>query len=273
MAKIDLTSNEWRELIFQDRNKEFGAFKMRSESESRHNLAMLIVVAFVIVGLSIPKFLNLEKSNQQEDKLGVVDLMQINHPETEKEIEREVKPIAPPLPEFAKSIRFIVPVIMDDVADLNESEGIPSQSVLNNSDAVVSTVSEEGSANGTILKSEWREEQAGSLDGNEVVYTSIEQMAQFPGGESELLKYISKNLIYPAKDLENNVQGKVVLRFVVSKTGLVNNVEIIRSLTPTSDNEAIRVVRSLPRFIPGKQNGVNVSVWYILPISYKLEFN
>jgi len=98
-------------------------------------------------------------------------------------------------------------------------------------------------------------------------------MAQFPGGESELLKYISKNLIYPAKDLENNVQGKVVLRFVVSKTGLVNNVEIIRSLTPTSDNEAIRVVRSLPRFIPGKQNGVNVSVWYILPISYKLEFN
>jgi len=64
MTKIDLTSNEWRELIFQDRNKEFGAFKMRSESESRHNLAMLIVVAFVIVGLSIPKFLNLEKSNQ-----------------------------------------------------------------------------------------------------------------------------------------------------------------------------------------------------------------
>jgi len=272
MAKIDLTSNEWRELIFQGRNKEFGAFKMRSESESRHNVALLIVAALVIVGLIIPKFLNLDKSKQQEDKLGVIDLMQINHTEAENEV-KEVRAIAPPPPAFIKSIRFIVPVVVDDILDTNESDEMPSQSVLNNSDAVISSVTEQGSTNGSILKSDWKEEGTGDLKDNEVIYSSIEQMAQFPGGETELLRYIGNNLKYPAIDIENSVQGKVVLRFVVSKTGMVDNVEVIRSLTPTADKEAIRVVKSLPKFIPGRQNGLNVSVWYILPISYKLDFN
>jgi len=273
MAKIDLTSYEWRELIFQNRNKDFGAFKMRSDSQSRHTIALLIVVAVVFVGLMIPKFLNLEKSNQQEDKLGMVDLMQVNQPiqEPEKKVEID-KPIALAPPQFIKSIRFIPPVVVDDVVDIKETDEMPNQSILNNSNTVISTITESGSNKGTVLKSDWNDE-GGDLTGKEEVYSSIEQMAQFPGGEAELLKFISKNLVYPAKDIANNVQGKVVLRFVVSKSGVVDNVEVMRSLTLTADNEAIRVVKSLPRFIPGRQNGVNVSVWYVLPISYKLEFN
>jgi len=274
MAKIDLTSYEWRELIFENRNKEFGAFKMRSDSQSRHTIALLIVVAVVFVGLMVPKFLNLEKSNQQEDKLGIVDLMQVNQPiqEPEKKVEID-KPIAIAPPPFIKSIRFIPPTVVDDVVEIKEGDEMPNQSALNNSNAIISTITESGSNKGTVLKSDWNDEGVGDLTGKEEVYTSIEQMAQFPGGENELLKFISKNLVYPAKDLANNVQGKVVVRFVVSKSGVVDNVEVIRSLTPSADNEAIRVVKSLPRFIPGKQNGVNVSVWYVLPISYKLEFN
>jgi protein TonB len=105
----------------------------------------------------------------------------------------------------------------------------------------------------------------------EKVYTVIEQMPQFPGGEAELLNYINKNIKYPVIAQENGVQGKVILRFVVSKSGTVDKVEVIRSLDPACDKEAVRVVKTLPRFIPGKQNGVNVSVWYTLPVTYRLE--
>lgn len=109
---------------------------------------------------------------------------------------------------------------------------------------------------------------------NEKVYQVIEQMPVFPGGEGELLAYISKNLKYPVIAQENAIQGKVILRFVVSKTGQVDTVkavEVVRSLDPACDKEAIRVVKSLPNFIPGKQNGVNVAVWYTLPVTFRLE--
>jgi len=103
------------------------------------------------------------------------------------------------------------------------------------------------------------------------VFTVVEQNPQFPGGDGELLKYISSHIVYPAVPLQNGVQGKVMIRFVVTKTGLVDNIEIIRSLDPACDKEAIRVIKTLPKFIPGKQNGKNVAVWYNLPITFKLD--
>jgi len=86
-----------------------------------------------------------------------------------------------------------------------------------------------------------------------------------------LMSYIAKNLKYPVIAQENGIQGKVILRFVVSKTGVVDKIEVVRSLDPACDKEAVRVVRTLQRWIPGKQNGVNVSVYYTLPIAFKLE--
>src|ERR1035437_978780 len=104
---------------------------------------------------------------------------------------------------------------------------------------------------------------------NEHIFTVIEQMPQFPGGEEELLNFISTNLVYPASALRDGIQGKVICRFVVTKTGRVESPEVVRSLDPACDKEAIRVLKSLPRFIPGRQNGVNVSVWYVLPVVLK----
>ena len=102
-------------------------------------------------------------------------------------------------------------------------------------------------------------------------FVIVEQMPQYPGGEKELRNYISKNLKYPNIAKENGIQGKVIVRFVVTNTGKIERVEILRSLDPMCDKEAIRVVRTLPPFIPGKQDGKNVSVWYTLPIIFKLE--
>jgi len=104
----------------------------------------------------------------------------------------------------------------------------------------------------------------------EYVYTVVEQMPQFPGGEKEIQSHVDKNLTYPVIDQENGIQGKVVCRFVVSKTGEISRVEVLRSIDTACDKEAIRVIKSLPNFIPGKQNGVNVSVWYTIPIVFKL---
>ena len=94
-----------------------------------------------------------------------------------------------------------------------------------------------------------------------------EQMPQFPGGEDALYKFIRLNLKYPVS--EPQLQGKVICRFIVNADGSVSNPEIIRSLDPEYDKEAIRIVSSFPKFIPGKQNGKNVRIYYTLPIPFK----
>ncbi|ADQ79517.1 TonB family protein [Paludibacter propionicigenes WB4] len=108
----------------------------------------------------------------------------------------------------------------------------------------------------------------GGIGGDSLIIDFIEQMPQFPGGEKELFKFINKNLKYPITGPD--VFGKVMCRFIVNSDGSVSNPEVIRSLDPACDKEAVRVIKLLPKFIPGKQNGVNVSVWYILPITFKL---
>ena len=95
-------------------------------------------------------------------------------------------------------------------------------------------------------------------------------MPTFPGGEAELMKFMSENLKYPVIAQENGIQGRVILRFVVSKTGAIENIQVVRSVDPTCDKEAIRMVKSMPRWIPGKQNGNNVPVYFTLPVLFKL---
>ena len=110
-----------------------------------------------------------------------------------------------------------------------------------------------------------------STTANELVYTVAEQMPQYPDGNAELYNFIDHNIKYPVKAQEWGIKGKVVLRFVVTKSGKIGKVEIVHSLDRYCDKEAVRVIKLLPDFIPGKQNGVNVAVWYILPISFNLE--
>ena len=105
------------------------------------------------------------------------------------------------------------------------------------------------------------------------IYTVIEKMPLFPGGESELMKYIGINLKYPLEAQQKGIQGRILVRFVVNKTGKVENAEVIRGLDPAIDKEGLRVVNSLPVWIPGEQKGEKVSVYYVLPITFKLKGN
>ena len=103
------------------------------------------------------------------------------------------------------------------------------------------------------------------------VYSKVDQMPQFPGGEIELLKFISEKMRHSSFQDGDDIQGKVICRFIIDIDGSVIKPEVIRSLTLTCDKEAIRVIKLLPKFTPGKQNGKNVRVWYIIPVTFKLE--
>lgn len=105
---------------------------------------------------------------------------------------------------------------------------------------------------------------------SEKVYDHVEQMPQFPGGETELLQWVSSHIQYPVSCQEANIQGRVVVQFVVKKDGSIGQVKVVRPKDPDLDKEAIRVIKSLPLFAPGKQGGIAVNVWYTLPITFKL---
>jgi len=101
-------------------------------------------------------------------------------------------------------------------------------------------------------------------------YTDIEQMPQYPGGDSTLISFVQKNLTQlPVTQCYNGVSAKVICRFVVEKDGSISNITVIKSLDPGCDKEAIRVLKLLPKFIPGKQNGQAVRVYYTLPVIFK----
>ena len=115
------------------------------------------------------------------------------------------------------------------------------------------------------------EAQPEPQDSRTEVYESVDQMPEFPGGEMEMMKYLSQNIKYPENAAKNDIQGRVVLRFVVEKTGEIGEIKVLRSVDEELDAEAVRVVRSMPNFTPGRKNGKAVAVWYALPISFKLQ--
>jgi protein TonB len=103
------------------------------------------------------------------------------------------------------------------------------------------------------------------------VYNSVEQMPEFPGGIEEMMKFLQMNIQYPANAAKNKVEGRVILQFVVEKDGQIGEVKVARSVDPELDAEAVRVVKSMPNFVPGRQDGKPVAVWYTIPISFKLQ--
>ncbi len=105
---------------------------------------------------------------------------------------------------------------------------------------------------------------------SEKPFTVVDEMPQFPGGDKELMKFIGENLKYPINAVEKKIEGRVVARFVVSSTGQISSVTVIRSLDPDCDNEAVRVLKSMPKWQPGKQDGIAVPVYYTIPILFRL---
>ena len=113
--------------------------------------------------------------------------------------------------------------------------------------------------------------QIKNVESTEKTFEVVEQMPAFPGGDAALMKYLSENIKYPKAAEKAGEQGRVVVNFIVEKDGAISNVNVVRSVTPTLDAEAVRVIKAMPKWVPGKQDGQFVRVKYNVPVSFRLQ--
>ena len=281
MAKdVDLSSKEWRDIVFEGKNKEYGAYEIRKQSNGRHNKAMIVVVVIIALVFALAFLVNtviqsVEARPEDQTEQAMVEMVT----EAPEEVAEEEEPqrIEEQKPEVIKE-ELLNTVKMTEVAIVEDNqvdEEIKSQDEIQQDDRAVGQVNEDRGVDDIINAQEHKEvvvveEKTAPVEDNQV-FTVVEQQPQFPGGEAALLKYVAEHIRYPAVAQENNIQGKVVVQFVVTKTGAVGEVKVVRSKDPDLDKEAVRVVKSLPNFVPGKMNGHAVNVWYTLPITFRLQ--
>ena len=280
--EINLSSREWCDLVFEGKNKDFGAYVIRTESTKRHNLAVLwalvgsLAVAALTFGLiQANKYLEERRLASQHDQTEVFVDLTAEEPEPEKQIIEPEKPEVIPEEVESATIKVTELQIVED-AEVREEDEIVTIDEQIATDASAGTVTHlDGSTNKNIFiehRVEIKvEPEPVAEPKTEEIFKSVEQMPQFPGGEAALMKFLSSHINYPPMAAENNVQGKVIVQFVVDKTGKVGEVKVVRNVDKDLDNEAIRVCKALPKFTPGRQNGRPVSVWYTLPIQFKLQ--
>lgn len=281
MSKIDLLSREWCDLIFEGRNKEYGAYRMRARAGRRQLWAVLIVLFVILAVTGAISLVAVVKNAMGSDEEKFTDVMEMQNLKKEKKEEKKKEPeIKYEKPEVQKvavkaSIQFTVPKIVDDDKVVKEQQ-LKNMDELITSKAAIGSQTYKGDVGGTVNIDDLKDnQQAGGTEAPaedaDKVYAVVEQPPTYPGGESALLAYIGKNIKYPQSALENEIQGVVLLRFVVLENGSIGDVLITRGLDPACDKEAVRVVKTLPRFIPGKQQGRGVKVWYTLPIRFQIQ--
>ena len=285
MAKeVDLSSREWCDLVFEGKNKDFGAYVIRTDSPKRHTRAVIYtVLGALLVGLlafgliKVNEYIEQKRiADMAEQEEVLIDMSQeAEEPEEQQERLEQPKPEVLP-EEVLKSVKVTELQIVEDDKVKKEDE-IKTQDELKETETAFGQKdNEKGTEDRNVtrtLKEEVVVEKPVEKpkEVHEEIFKSVEQMPQFPGGDAALMKYLSSHINYPPMAAENNVQGKVILQFVVEKDGRVGEVKVARSVDKDLDKEAIRVVKSLPKFTPGRQNGQPVRVWYTLPVTFKLQ--
>ncbi len=283
MAKdVDLSSSEWIDLIFEGKNKEFGAYELRKASAKRHNRAMLVILVVLLIVALLGLLANTvlqQNDARPEDQVeqAIIDYS-ADEQEEEEEEEPEQQRVEEQQPEALPEeiLNTVKATELQITRDEEVVEEIKSQDDLKETDtAIGNTDFDKGTDDLNVVRVHKEEviveeKKPEPVDDNRV-FDVVEQKPQFPGGEAALLKYVAEHIRYPAMAQENNVQGRVVVQFVVTKTGSVGEVKVVRGKDPDLDKEAVRVVKSLPAFVPGKMNGHAVNVWYTLPIQFKLQ--
>ena len=270
MAKIDLTSQEWCDLIFEGRNKDYGAYKMRARAARRLNFSVVLVIVIAAVGFSIPRLITMVTPEKKEVMTEVTTLSQLEEPEVKQEEVQKVQPVAPPPPALKSSIKFTAPVIKKD-EEVADEDQMKSQEELTESKVTISIADVQGTdEEGGVLVEDLKQVVT-EAPVEEEVFDMVEQAPQFPGGQAELMSWLGKNIRYPVIAQENGIQGRVICQFVVGSDGSVRDIKVMRGVDPSLDKEAVRVIQSMPKWIPGRQNGKAVSVRYTLPVTFRLQ--
>jgi protein TonB len=265
---IDLTSQRWLDLIFANKNKQYGAYVLREESGRRHLTSLLIVAIAGTVLIFLPKIIQ----SVIPEPAVTTEVTEVTMTDITTEIpeEDQIKQIenVPPPPQLKETVQFTPPVIKKDEEVTNE---LISQQELTENKADISVKTIEGTEDGIDIASLQDHKVVVQEEEKQEIFSHAEIMPQFVGGDRAMMQWLNDNMQYPIIAQEQGIQGRVIVRFVVGPDGSVGGAEVQRSLDPSCDREALRVIRKMPKWIPGKQNGQPVAVYYTLPVLFKLQ--
>ena len=276
MAKLDLVSNEWTDLVFEGRNQAYGAYKLRKGTTKRNVWSIIIVALAALLlylGLTLQKMVEASRSVENTQ---AIELSALEQKKKEAKVEKkEVVKVEPEkvIEKVKSSIKFTAPVIKKD-NEVKDEDEIDLQKV-ENTNTSIGAFNVEGNdeVGGEVLKAkeEIAQPEPPKHEEENKVFDVVEEMPSFPGGMGALMSWLSQNIKYPVIAAENGVQGRVIVQFVVEKDGSVTDVHVAKSVDPSLDKEATRVVKAMPKWNPGKQNGSAVRVKYTVPVSFKLQ--
>jgi periplasmic protein TonB len=265
----DLSRVTLNEIIFEGRNQAYGAFELRRVYDTHLKQATALTILLCLLAISTPFVIRqfavpeeVPVSRTKTDHLP--DIIFSDEP-----IFEPVVPVVqtPPPPSNPVSTQSFVPPRIVANTDPVQTTDQPTMTQLNTTEVGATTVVGDP---GAVAVIEVAPTPATSSTSTEEIFTMTQEMPSYPGGYGELLKYLGKNIKYPALALRNSVEGKVYVKFVVDETGQVVNPVVLKGIGGGCDEEALRVVRGLPRFTPGMQNGRAVKVYFNLPIAFKM---
>ena len=282
MAKIDLYDPKWVDMVFAGKNKEYGAYQLRKGTSGRNIKALLILIiaAALVGGFLAWKVIEQKQAEEQQAYMEAMELAKLQ--EQAKKEKKKPEPIKPKveqkkeIPVARETQKFTAPVIKKD--ELVKEENQVKQMDQLDAKVAVGTKDEEGVKDRTVeaVRSDIAvaappPAPAPKPEVSNKVFDVVEEMPSFPGGQAALMSFLSSNIKYPVVAQENGVQGRVIVGFVVERDGSITDVKVMRSVDPSLDREAQRVVKAMPRWKPGKQNGSAVRVKYTVPVVFRLQ--
>lgn len=257
-----VTSTQRNELVFEHRNKTYGAYVIRRD----YNKRMAIIMGALILGLGLAfgAYFVIKAIPEEVVEEAPVDMSQFTVAAPPVE-EVEPPPVEEEIPPMEKTIAFLPPVVTDEEVTTPP----PTQDDMDDTKASTSTQETENEnfappvTSSTPPPVEKKEEE---------VFMDVEESAEFPGGRAAMMKYLADNMKYPETAIQAGLEGKCYLRFIVGTDGRITDVKVTRGVPDCEecDNEAKRVVRSMPKWKPGKIGGKGVRSYFDLPVNFKL---
>lgn len=277
MANEPSKYQDMLDIIFEDRNKAYGAYVLRREYPKYLTRAVIYMFAGLVLIFAAPyilasvagAFAPQEKPIDIEVEMGPPPDIDPNTPPPPPP-----PPVETPPPPVRTTQAFVPPVVKKD--EEVKDEKIQDVEEIVKKDVDIGKTDVQGDDKAEIKDPEpvappVVEEKKPAPVQEDVVHDYVEKPPAFPGGEAELLKFLNQNIKYPPLAKESNIQGRVILSFVVNKKGNIEDVRVVKDIGGGCGKEAMRVVESMPSWNPGEQNGHPVKVRYTLPVLFRLE--
>ncbi len=258
--KVDVPPMD--EIVFEHRNKTYGAYILRKLYNKHMTRALILAIIILLAGLAYPLASSYyaQKRSKYIEKAASAEFLDMDKPK--EEAPPPPPPPPPPPAELEQKVKFVAPVVTTE--EVVEDADIFNQDELAQTSNVAVEVQEE--VQDVAPKVEVIE-----VEESKPVFTIVEEMPSYQGGELERNKFLAENIVYPQQATENGIQGTVYVSFVVDSKGNVTDVKILRGIGGGCDEEALRVVKMMPKWHPGKQNGKTVRVLFNMPIYFKLQ--